>query len=169
MFRAKVYKLGKSGRLAMMIPKDIILEIGEYEIEPKKVGNEIKQEIPNSPIVNPETTTEPQSVPAKNPVIERISQIIAYHFPEAKSQIQDRGSDYAIEITIKEGDVRSFVADKPTATIEVENWCRKIKANLEGKSLNAVAGTNLMTGMKAEMKKMPPNITGSDAEFFFRE
>jgi len=44
MFKAKVYKLGKSGRLAIMIPKDVVLEVGEYEVEVKKA--EIVPEVP---------------------------------------------------------------------------------------------------------------------------
>lgn len=49
MFKAKVYKLGKSGRLAIMIPKEVVLEPGEYEVEIKK----------------PEETPIPKSEPVK--------------------------------------------------------------------------------------------------------
>lgn len=96
-----------------------------------------------------------------------ICSIVGKYFPEAGLKVQDRGADYVIEITIKEGDIRSFVVDKPTASIEIENWCIKIKANLEGKPLNSMTGTNLMTGMKEQMKKIPPEV-GKDSEFFFR-
>lgn len=40
MFKAKIYKLGRSGRLAIMLPKDVILEPGEYEVEIKKPESE---------------------------------------------------------------------------------------------------------------------------------
>lgn len=164
MFKAKVYKLGKSGRLAIMMPKDVVLEVGEYEIEVKKPEIEVKQEIPEPSIINPETTPEPA------PKIEApdfMSSIIGKYFPGVGLKVQDRGQDYAVEITIKEGDIRSFVVDKPTASIETENWCRKIKANIEGKHLNSATGINLMTGMKEQMKKLPSEL-GRESEFFFR-
>lgn len=34
-FKAKVYKLGKSGRMAVMLPKEVVLVPGEYDIEVK--------------------------------------------------------------------------------------------------------------------------------------
>lgn len=171
MFKAKVYKLGKSGRLAIMIPKDVVLEIGEYEIEVKP-KTEAKQETPTElPPTSPEPLSAPTPAPTPAPAPKAeapdfMYSIVGKYFPGAGLKAQDRGRDYAIEITIKEGDIRSFVVDKSTASIEIENWCRKIKANLEGKSLETAAGTNLMTGMKEQMKKLPPEL-GSDKEFFF--
>lgn len=175
MFKAKVYKLGKSGRLAMMMPKEVVLEIGEYEIEVKKPEIEVKQ-TPEPPIINPEPVSVPapapvpEPAPAPTPKIEApdfMRSIIGKYFSGVGLKVQDRGQDYVVEILIKEGDIRSFVVDKPTASIETENWCRKIKANIEGKSLNSATGINLMTGMKEQMKKLPPEL-GRESEFFFR-
>lgn len=162
MFKAKVYKLGKSGRLAIMMPKDVVLEVGEYEIDVKKPEIEVKQTSEPS-IINPEPTPEPTP---KIEVPDFMSSIIGKYFPGVGLKVQDREQDYAVEITIKEGDIRSFVVDKPTASIETENWCKKIKANIEGKLLNTVVGTELMTGIRTQMKKLPPEV-GGDSEFFF--
>lgn len=52
MFIGKIYKLGKSGRLAVMLPKDVVLEPGEYNIEITP-----KEEISDSAIADvPETS-----------------------------------------------------------------------------------------------------------------
>jgi len=50
MFKAKVYKLGKSGRLAIMIPKEIVLEVGEYEVEVRKGETPTEEETLAEPI-----------------------------------------------------------------------------------------------------------------------
>lgn len=83
------------------------------------------------------------------------------YFPEAGMRVQDRGRDYSIEIIFGAEDVRAFVVRKPTARMELENWCKKIQANLEGKSLNEVVGLNVAT------PEVPPEI-GQDSEFFFK-
>jgi len=97
-----------------------------------------------------------------------IVEIVKRYFPEAGLKAVDRENDYSIEITVKEGDIRAFVVDKITAKIETENWCKRIKANIEGRSVSAVTGTNLMTGIKEQTKKLPSEL-GKESEFFFRE
>jgi len=120
---------------------------------------------PQPVILAPELPPEPTLSP-KAEAPDFMSSIVWNYFPGARLKVTDRGINYAVEITIKEGDVRSFVVDKPTASVETENWCKKIKANIEGKSLNPVAGTELMTGVRTQMKKLPPEV-GTDKEFFF--
>ena len=54
MFKAKVYKLGRAGRLAIMIPKEAVLEAGEYEVEVKKL------DVPETtPLLVPEPSENP--------------------------------------------------------------------------------------------------------------
>mgnify|MGYP001589653647 CR=1 FL=1 len=47
-FKAKVYKLGKSGRLAIMLPKEVVVVPGEYDVEIKV---ELPPEAPVEPVV----------------------------------------------------------------------------------------------------------------------
>ncbi len=61
MFIGKVYKLGKSGRLAVMLPKDMILEPGEYnmEIMPQgEIPSLVVTDVPEVPIGIPTTRIE---------------------------------------------------------------------------------------------------------------
>ncbi len=48
MFKAKIYKLGRSGRLAIMLPKEQVFEPGEYNVEIMPQG-----ELPSLVIVDP--------------------------------------------------------------------------------------------------------------------
>lgn len=95
-------------------------------------------------------------------------EIIDRYFPKAGLKVVDRGNGYSVQITIKERDVRAFVVDKMTAQIEAENWCKKIKASIEGKPLATAVGIGLQTGLRQSMKKLPQDL-GSDKQFFFRE
>jgi len=53
MFKAKVYKLGKSGRVAIMVPKEVVLEPGEYEVEAKKLETQPESAIPTAEPILP--------------------------------------------------------------------------------------------------------------------
>ena len=97
-----------------------------------------------------------------------LGKTIENYFPTAVIKIDERENDFSVEITVREGDIRAFVVDKLTAKIETENHCKRIKVNMEGKSANTVTGTNLMTGVKEQMKKLPPEL-GKESEFFSRE
>ncbi len=97
-----------------------------------------------------------------------LGKIIENYFPTASIKIDERENDFSIELTVREGDIRAFVVDKITAKIETENWCKRIKANIEGKSVSSTTGTNLMTGIKEQTKKLPSEL-GKESEFFFRE
>lgn len=64
-FKAKVYKLGKSGRLAVMLPKEVVFVPGEYDVE---IKGEPVPEVPVEPVATvsevvedttPEETIEP--------------------------------------------------------------------------------------------------------------
>ncbi len=59
MFKAKVYKLGKSGRLAIMLTKEQVFETGEYDVEVMK---------PLDAPVNPEAASTPDGWVNRNPV-----------------------------------------------------------------------------------------------------
>ena len=57
-FTAKVYKLGRSGRLAIMLPKEVVLTPAEYEIEIKEESALGASE--NVPAPIPEVVAEPE-------------------------------------------------------------------------------------------------------------
>lgn len=94
-----------------------------------------------------------------------IKTIVQSYFPKARLNVIIRKTNYAVEIDL-EGDVRAFTVDKITADIEIQNWCRKIRNNIEGKSDSKVFGIDIQTG--GVMKKVPSSL-GDDAEFFERE
>ena len=55
----KLYKLGRSGRLAIMLPKEAVFEVGEYNIE---IGSKVA-------VIAPQEPTE-----ASNEVVEAVNQ-----------------------------------------------------------------------------------------------
>lgn len=92
-----------------------------------------------------------------------IVDVVKGFFPDAKLKIVDRGNDYAVEILIKEGDIRAFVVDKLTAKLETQNWCAKIENNIKGIKPK-VAGIGLQKGLRQGMKEVPKEL----GEDFFR-
>ncbi len=103
----------------------------------------------------------------ETPIPAFIKDIVNSYFSGAKLEVEDRGNDYFIKIIFSEEDTRAFVVDKPTASIEITNWCKKIKDKIEGKTVSKTAGMDTMTGIRTEMKKLPPELEGD--ENFFRE
>jgi len=116
----------------------------------------------------PEVSEVKKPEPPISKVPEFISNIVKGYFPEAGLKVDEKPTQYSVEVLVKEGDIRAFVVDKLTADIETENWCKKIKANIEGKKTSVTTGIGLMTGVKEEMKKLPPELS-KDKELFFRE
>ena len=125
---------------------------------------EVKPEPPKEPkILAPEVN----DILREKPVIHPLADIVNSYFPKTKVGIENKGNEYVVTFELPDGH-RCFVVSKGSSQIETENWCKRIKAKVEGKAITQVTGVETMAGIRDSAKKIPPEI-GSDAEFFFRD